>query len=545
MSLRSRSLLLLGAIALFGVRLGTSDLWLPDEPRYAQIAEELRSMQQGAAGLVLLHLNGEAYTQKPPLFFWLAAAAGAPEGRVDEWAARLPSAVAGVLAIAATAALGTRLFGAATGTLGGALLLTLFTFAFAARTAQLDMLLTLFETLALAAFARVDAAERPARRDLVALHGALGLAVLTKGPVGWLVPVLVIVVFLLWERRIGDLRRAFPAWGLALALAPALAWLAVAGLLAPPGWLGATVVDNVLGRFVAGNSHARPLYYELEKLPAQLLPWAPLVLLVGWAAPAALSGPADRRRAWRLALAWVVTTLVFFSLSAGKRPRYLMTSFPAYTLLMADALRAALAAVRRPRRALGLGGAAYALGAVAFAIWVVHRNALDDPERSLRFASAAVALIAASGVAWWALARRGADAARLLAVPIGTAYVALLVGHTVIVPQLGASRSPRTIAARAAALAREGEPIGVLGDEALGAAIAYYGDRRVAMLSTPKSVGWFAASGGRVLVLAEDRLAEVDAAAPVRVHDRVRLGDDWLLVAIVGEALAERRTELP
>src|SRR5262249_9773502 len=312
----------------------------------------------------LLHLDGEPYTQKPPLYFWLAAAAGVPRARVDEWAARLPSAVAGVLAVAATATLGAQLFGGATGTLGAALLLTPFAFAFAARSAPLGVLLALFVTVALAAFGRADRAPCASRRDLVALHGALGLAVLTKGPVGWVVPVLAMAAFLAWERRLGALRRAFPIWGFALAFGPALLWLAAAAWLAPSGWLDAAVTENLLGRFVAGTSHGRPLYYEIEKLPGHLLPWTPLLGLVVWTAPGGLRSDPDRRRAWRFCLAWAVTTLVFFSLSASKRPRYVMTSFPAYSLLMADAVRARLAAVRRPLRALALGSACYAAGAI-------------------------------------------------------------------------------------------------------------------------------------------------------------------------------------
>ena len=61
-------------LLLFG--LGGRELWLPDEPRHAAIAEELRSFVHGWRGLVLLHLNGAVYTQKPPLFYWLAALAG-------------------------------------------------------------------------------------------------------------------------------------------------------------------------------------------------------------------------------------------------------------------------------------------------------------------------------------------------------------------------------------------------------------------------------------------------------------------------------------
>lgn len=544
---RPRALVLLAAIALFGVRLGSYDLWLPDEPRYAEIAEELRALPRGATDVVLLRLNGEAYAQKPPLYFWLAALAGAPRGRVDEWAARLPSALAGVATLAVTMSLGTQLLGAASGTLGGALLLTTFAFAFAARSAGLDMLLVLFETLALAMFARVDRAQRARRRELVALHGSLALAVLAKGPVGWIVPALVIAAFLAWERRLAALRRVFPLWGLALAFGPALAWLAAAAAVAPAGWLEAALLDNLVGRFVAGTSHARPIYYELEKLPAQLLPWAPLLLLVGWMAPRALASRADpdRRRAWRLLLAWALATLVFFSLSAGKRPRYLMTSFPAYALLMADATRAWLASARRPARALALGLAPFAVGALAFAIWLLRRDPLGDARLSLAFAVAALALAAASVLAWLALGRAGASAGARLAIPIGAAFAALAVAHTLAVPALYAPRSPRRVAAAASALAAAGEPIGVLGDRALGEGIAYYGGRRGVLLETPDHVASFAASGGRVLVLAEDRLPAVEGVAPIRVRERIELDGEWLLVAVVGEALANGAAELP
>ena len=107
-----------GLLLLPGLSL--RDLWEPDEPRIGMVAEELRSLRHGPEGLVLLHLSGKPYTQKPPLYYWLAALAGAPSGRVDERAARLPSALSGVRLVALTLALGRTLLGGAAGTRGGA-----------------------------------------------------------------------------------------------------------------------------------------------------------------------------------------------------------------------------------------------------------------------------------------------------------------------------------------------------------------------------------------------------------------------------------------
>ena len=113
---------MLAALLLLTIRLGAIGLWAPDEPRYVQVAEEMRSMRHGAEGLVLLHLNDEAYTQKPPLYFWLAATFGAPLGRVTEIAARLPSVLAGVALIAVMLRFGATLLGGPSATLGAALL---------------------------------------------------------------------------------------------------------------------------------------------------------------------------------------------------------------------------------------------------------------------------------------------------------------------------------------------------------------------------------------------------------------------------------------
>ena len=126
---RARALLIGAAALLLLWGLGARDLWAPDEPRYGQIAEELRSLQHGPEGLVLLHLNGEAYTQEPPLYYWLAALAGSVQDRESETAARLPSALAGLATIVLVLRWGSDLFGRAAGACAAGLLLTVHSFA--------------------------------------------------------------------------------------------------------------------------------------------------------------------------------------------------------------------------------------------------------------------------------------------------------------------------------------------------------------------------------------------------------------------------------
>ena len=421
---RARRLVLIAAALLALVRLGATDLWPPDEPRYALVAEELRSMDHGMSGLVLLHLHGQPYTQKPPLFYWLAAAAGAPLGRVTEFAARLPSAIAGIATVAATMALGTLLLGRGAGTLAGLLLVTTFDWSYRARTVQLDTLLALFETTAILAFWRLQVGLGERRRNLFWLHASLGLALFSKGPVGWIVPMLAIAAYLGWARRLRELPGLLPLWGLALSIGPTLLWIASAVALGPQGFFQIAVVENLFGRALQGTAHAQPFLYYVEKFPPDLLPWLLLLPVSLWAGRAALAANAapDERRAWRFLLAWIATSVLFFSLASGKRLRYLLPMEPACVLIFAAALRTWFAhAVRAPRALgiaagiLGLATIAVAAAAVGMADAITARFAFTD-DRLVRAIAGALAAIAALGTAGWIwVARRSDDGASRVA----------------------------------------------------------------------------------------------------------------------------------
>jgi 4-amino-4-deoxy-L-arabinose transferase-like glycosyltransferase len=528
-----RGLLLFGAALLLLARLDGTGLWAPDEPRYGHVAETLRSMEFGASGLVLLHLNGEPYTQKPPLYYWLAAATGAPFGRVTEVAARLPSALAGIALIGLTLGFGSRLLGGATATLGAALLLTTFEFADNARRAQLDVLLALFETLALVAFWQIDRGIGRRWLAQLVLHASLGLAVLTKGPVGILVPVLVMACFLIWERRLGQLRRAFPWWGFLLSFGPGLAWVAVAIALAPPGFFGEAVVKNLFGRFFAGSSHDRPFYYYLYQFPAESLPWFLLAPVVWWAARRSVFLPSandEERRAWRFLLAWVAATLVFFTLSTGKRGLYLVPLQPAVALLLADALGRWVEAAHRIPAAFHATMGVIGTAAVGAGTWVALRNPLQNETASLVAGAAMAAIVAAAVIAQLALWRARARLRLRLAIPVVAVWALLLVLFTVVYPALDPGKSPRPIAEAAAALTPEGESIGLVGDVQMAGGLVYYGHRHVEPLDEAASIQRFVAAGGRAIVVEEKKRERVDAVTPVDVWFRARDGSRAVLV---------------
>ncbi len=512
---RQRIALSLTALAFFTAGLASIDLWAPDEPRYAAIAEELRSGRHGAAGLVLLHLNDAPYSQKPPLYFWLAAAFGLGPGRVDELAARLPSALAGVACVLGTVWIARRLrWPEPTAWLAAALLATSFRFAFTARRAQLDVLLCAFELLAVALFVGLEtrrggieaARRRPAR--IAGLHAALGAAALVKGPVGWL-PLLVFAAFLAWEGRLAAFRALVPVWALTLSIGPLLLWIGAATALAPDGFAGEAVGTNVFARFFAGSSHARPFYYYAYQLPVDFLPWSLLLpttaLALARAARATAaprSGPVEAAAAtapahagWserataRFLAAWILAPLAFFSLSAGKRGLYLLPIFPALTLGCAFVATRARATATVESSAAGTGDA--------------------DRGRTRRLAAAVAAV---------ALLELG--------------------GFLFVLPLLDAEKSPRPIAASIAARTRTDEAVALFGLRPLEGAIPYYGDRPVRSIASAAEAERFFDEGGRLILMRASELDRLSESLALVAVERFRTGRRELVLARRGRAEA-------
>ena len=518
------ALVLAAGASLLFVGLGNRDFWPPDEPRYGAIAEELRSFTHGFRGLVLLHLNGAVYTQKPPLFFWLAALAGAPFGRVTEAAARLPSALAGFATLLLVAGLGRSLFRPRSGVLAAAVLLTLPSWLQLARSARLDVLLTAWVTLAFVAAWRVDRETGDPRRARLLLHAAIGLGVLTKGPVALLLPGLGVVAFLGWERRLADLRRFVSGEGLLLSLAPGALWLAAATWLAPPGYASASFWDNLILRFFSGTAHAQPVWFYLEALPRGFLPWTLLWPAVWWRARSIRrdDGSGAEARAWRFLLAAIGAAFVFFSLSAGKRSLYLLPIHPLLAIACGEALAAWLDEARTAPRWLRRG---FALSALAVALAGLASLVFDRMAGVALPASFGLLLAAGAGAALLAeralrshLTPRGA----LVAAGVGALLSIELAVHLCLDPALDARNSQRPIAEIARAATPAGAPLAVYRNDTLAAAVAYYARRPVRELRDAREVADFFAAGGGAIVLEDEQLAEIVRTTPLREVGRGR-----------------------
>lgn len=347
MTLRSQParhiFLLLGmCLFLFFFRIGGRDLWNPDEPRYAQVAREM--LETG--DWIVPHLNEDVYKEKPPLYFWLVVLVSKPFGDVSETTARLPSAVSATLVVLLTYILGLKILGAQEGLWGASLMATSTQFFWIGRTGTLDMLLMLCILAALMVFYVAYAHERP----LFFMLGFVFLApaVLTKGPVGIAIPLLVMLTFLLVDvfLRIEGAKKRLALFG----GATLIGLIVVAALVLP--WLYAAhqrsggiygslaeLSRQTGGRIVKSYSHQRPFYYYFAEMLWQALPWTLFFPLAVYTLKK--KGEFRKDRGFRFLVVWFLSIFLFFTLISGKRSQYILPLFPAGGLLLGWALTAA------------------------------------------------------------------------------------------------------------------------------------------------------------------------------------------------------------
>lgn len=322
--------LLVLCCALFFGRLGVPGLTDPDEGRYAEIAREMLV----TADYLTPHLNFLPYLEKPPLVYWLTAASLKLGGQ-NEFAARAIPAVSAVGGVLAVFWLAGTLWGPRTGFWAGLITATSSGYFLLARLLTLDMSLTCFLTWAMA-LAYV-AVRNQKRRYLWWAYLAMGLAVMTKGPVGVALPALIFFIWFAIQKRWWDFRQLWhPGGGLILAVV-VLPWYILVGLRNPEFWNFFLVHEN-LQRFLAPQVHAgQPFYFYLGVLAAGFLPW---IFLLPWAWQAAVpaSPPLEAGRDRLFLGIWFAVIFGFFSLARAKLFPYLLPGLPPLALLVARAL---------------------------------------------------------------------------------------------------------------------------------------------------------------------------------------------------------------
>ncbi len=389
-------------------------------------------------------LAGEAFCEKPPLTYWIAAAAIESFGTAAS-AARLPNLLYALITALSVGLLARRSAGPIAGLAAAAAIGTfLLSYQVAIWLATDAPLLAAGSVALLGAYLGFYAERVPQRLcGYTLMHAALALGFLSKSAAAWMVPALALMTLVIWERRWRELLRWELYLGLCLQAIVILTWVWFVYVgPAGPDHLKVFFWNNLVGRFAhvdapQGLQYATahrnsPGKYFIE-LPVYLWPWTLLVAAAARRAFMHRHAPFDELRPVRFALASSLPALAVLSVAATARNIYLAPALPGVALLLGWWAREIIRdADRWDVRAMRGTAALLLLGVLAFAatLTIVGVDSWDrlGGARTEFVAISCLGLMAALGLALHAsaAARRGHMPSGQLALLL--AYCALLIG---------------------------------------------------------------------------------------------------------------------
>ncbi|WP_433897836.1 lipid IV(A) 4-amino-4-deoxy-L-arabinosyltransferase [Pseudomonas sp. PSE1(2024)] len=339
--------LLLGIFLLaWLLPLGSHGLWIPDETRYAQISQEM--LQSG--NWVSPHFMNLRYFEKPAAGYWMIAIGQAVFGQ-NLFGVRFASALSTGLSVLLCFLIARRLWNDPRKSFVCALLYMSFVIvAGQAGYANLDPQFTFWVNLSLVAlWFALDSRSNGQRLAGWAVLGlACGMGFMTKGFLAWLLPVLIALPWMLWQKRWKELLLYGPL-AIAVAIIVSLPWVLAVHGQEPDYWRFFFWHEHIR-RFAGDDAqHDAPWWFYLPLLVAFSLPWVGML-------PVAFKQAWQTRRETGIAFLglWLLMPLLFFSLSNGKLPTYILPCLLPLALLLGHALADRLRLEQG--RALGLNG---------------------------------------------------------------------------------------------------------------------------------------------------------------------------------------------
>jgi 4-amino-4-deoxy-L-arabinose transferase-like glycosyltransferase len=329
-------ILLIVGVALYLVNLGGYPLYTKGEPREAVTVFDIVH----GGGVILPQRAGVEIPSKPLLMHWIAAIVSLVVGGVSEFSVRLPSAGLAIAGAIVCYFYVRRLFDNVTALIAALVLATTFQYLQAGTGARVDMTLTFFMEVAFFEF--IFMAEGLTQRRML-LYAAIALAVLTKGPIGLILPGLVALVWIALEKRWNFLSRMNLVRGAIVVLVLAGGWYVAALIEGGPDFFRKQVLAENLLRFAGGSDfhegHIHPFYYMELALLAGFLPWTFLLPIVGVEASRAPLAVSPRLKYF---FVWFAAVLIFYNLPQSKRGVYLLCMYPALATLVAIYLNQAI-----------------------------------------------------------------------------------------------------------------------------------------------------------------------------------------------------------
>lgn len=371
----------LGLMVFFN---GLGNIGLVDEtePLFAEAGRQMTV----TGNWITPYFNGVTRFDKPPLIYWLMAIAYNTIG-VNEWAARLPSALAGTVLVGFIFYTLNKLrVSPLTPYLGSAIAALNLMMLFFGRLGYSDMLLNACFGGSLLSFFLGYTESKPAikTRWYFAFYGLMALAVLTKGPVGVVLPAAIVGIFLLWVGKLKEvLRESKPILGTGIFLLISVPWYILVYLQNGSNYINSFFGVHNIERFTSVvNQHSGSWYYHLVIVLLGFFPWS-ITLPASIAAVISQKNWRQQSRSQHLGwfvLIWFSVVLGFFTIAVTKYISYTLPLFPAAAILVTLWWEQQLSQNRQSR---WLRGSVYASIAVSVAIAVCAlyspRWLNDDP----------------------------------------------------------------------------------------------------------------------------------------------------------------------
>jgi 4-amino-4-deoxy-L-arabinose transferase-like glycosyltransferase len=369
-------------------RLGDRDLWASHEARAAQNAQ--RILDDGN-WLTPRLFDDQVELQKPPMYYWLVAAAGwLRGGTVDAVAVRLPAALAGLATVLVVYSFHAGRGRPIAGLIAALVLASAQHFTWISRTGRIDVPLTFTVTVAIlslwAGRERETQAEQSFWWNLIG-YFAIAAGVLLKGPIGAILPLAVVTVTGAVNRD-----RLFSRslrWGLPLVIVVAGPWFVVAHLRTGGEFTRVFFWYHHVQRATGGATAlaAHPWWFYGPRFAFDFLPWTPAVAATAlFAFRTRNSDPIAR-----LGIVWLTTILILLSLSRFKRADYLLPAYPGAAIWLGgvgERLYQGWRSLNRVRWAsLGLGGSLATIIAMWLAYLIVAVPRMDAEHEQRSFAA--------------------------------------------------------------------------------------------------------------------------------------------------------------
>lgn len=339
-SLTPRQWVLIAVLALavtpYFLRLGASSLWDSNEAFYAETPREMIESRD----FINPTFNYRPRLNKPPLSYWLVAPFYKLLG-VSETAERLPIVLGALIMVAVAYGLGRVAYSVDAGLLAAIALAVAPRFLMFSRRIMIDVYLAVFMSIALLLFVLAERTPERRRVYLVLMYVAIGLGVITKGPVALVLPGAVLISYLIALRQFGRLREMMIPIGCTIVAAIVLPWYIA--IFLQNGWthIATFILQDNLSRYTQPVwGPQRGFFFYVPALIGDFFPWSLFMIPLFWLGIVRLRSLMRDR--WTIPVSpaslvmtlWIVVIIGFFSISRSKEDLYILPIYPAAAALV-------------------------------------------------------------------------------------------------------------------------------------------------------------------------------------------------------------------